>query len=245
MALGSQTPRRPSRRWATLAGALRAVGNSAGTRKWLPLLTPSCLFGAGRAIPHLLPTHRDAVPVAVLMLVMLVSLNQLIVGATRAAGRALWRAGCARGSFAGDGGAGRVRGRGSPPRAAGRAASSDRLLGRERAMLEKSWYLAKVRGEERSPGKRLRLEGRGGSARESRWQRFVTIFTLLLAQREAFGSPPLAEGISYFITSRQDNLSNFAWKKSLTKSCKATIMPDETVIEFAFLLLSQLSLCWF
>lgn len=81
-------------------------------------------------------------------------------------------------------------------------------------------------------------------AREQ-WQHFVTIFTLPLAQHEAFGSPPLAEGISYFITSRQDNLSNFAWKKSLTKSSKATIMPDEAVIEFAFLLLSWLSLCWF
>lgn len=65
------------------------------------------------------------------------------------------------------------------------------------------------------------------------------------AQRGALGAPPLAEGISYLITSRQDNLSNFAWKKSLTNSSKATIMPDETVIEFAFLLLSQLSSCCF
>lgn len=112
-----------------------------------------------------------------------------------------------------------------------------------RVILEKSWYLAKMRRVQ-SPGKRLPLEARAGSAREP-WQRFVTVFTLLLAQCEAFGSPPLAEGISYFITSRQDNLSNFARKKSLTKSSKATIMPDETVIEFAFLLLSRLSLCWF
>lgn len=105
-------------------------------------------------------------------------------------------------------------------------------------ILEECWYPAEA-WTMQSPGKRLPLEP------GSQWQHFVTIFTLLLAQCEAFGSPPLAEGISYFITSRQDNLSNFAWKKSLTKSSKATIMPDETVIEFAFLLLSWLSLCWF
>lgn len=47
------------------------------------------------------------------------------------------------------------------------------------------------------------------------------------------------EGISYFITtSRQDNLCNFAWKKSLTKSSKATIMPEENLTEFATLLFS-------
>lgn len=90
-------------------------------------------------------------------------------------------------------------------------------------------------------GREAASEGRAGSRR---WH-FVTIFTLVLPQCETFGSPPLAEGISYFITSRQDNLSNFAWKKSLTKHSKATIMPDETVIEFAFLLVSRLSLCWF
>jgi len=108
------------------------------------------------------------------------------------------------------------------------------------AVLERSWYLAGC-------GKPWQQAAFGGEGRGSPGAGAALChrLTLLLAQREASGSPPLAGGISYFITSRQDNLSNFAWKKSLTKSSRATIMPNETVIEFPFLLLSRLSLCWF
>lgn len=88
MALTFQTPHRPSLHWDMLAGAVHAVVNSTGTRSCPAPLTPSCLFGAGQALPHLLsapaPLHL-AVPVAVLMLVMLFLLNQLIVGVIRAA----------------------------------------------------------------------------------------------------------------------------------------------------------------
>lgn len=110
----------------------------------------------------------------------------------------------------------------------GRAESSNKLLGWERGELlgDLGGMLVSCRGTDHAkPWQRLPLE------QGSRWWRFVAIFTLALAQCEAFGSPSLAEGMSYFITSRQDNLSSFAWKKSLTKSSKATITPDKTIIE--------------
>lgn len=137
-ALGSQPPRCPSRRWATLAGAIPAVVTSTGTREWLLPRTPSCNLGLGElfsACCQPQPLHMLRCWVAVLMLVMLVLLNRLIVGVTSAVVRALRPAGWARGLPAGGGGAGRVCGWGSPARAAGRAASSRRLLGRVRGNL--------------------------------------------------------------------------------------------------------------